>query len=195
MAVIKRPNLCTSTDREWMNAWQNKFLFWQIVNFCNLERLILISSLLHMAQTIFACKLQEKKSILLTVESWSSSSPSSAVSVRGCRHFRLVSLQTKHKTLTIINKQEMIILYTSEVMAGTSDVKVKLKYWYRAVTKRRGPGIFPGYYEHGPRLLSNENGRKIERKEIPSCLIPRLLFVFAWQLEILVTTLTDTMSL
>ena len=60
---------------------------------------------------------------------------------------------------------------------------------YRAVTKRRGPGIFPGYYERGPRLLSKENGKKIERKEIPSCLILRLLFVFAWQLEILVTTL------
>ena len=61
--------------------------------------------------------------------------------------------------------------------------------YYRAVTKRRGPGIFPGYYERGPRLLSKENGKKIERKEIPSCLILRLLFVFAWQLEILVTTL------
>ena len=53
----------------------------------------------------------------------------------------------------------------------------------------RGPGIFPGYYECGPQLLSKENGRKIERKEIPSCLIPHLFFVFPWQLEILVTTL------
>ena len=35
----------------------------------------------------------------------------------------------------------------------------------RAVIKRRGPGIFPGYYERGPRLLSKENGRKIERKK------------------------------
>ena len=52
-----------------------------------------------------------------------------------------------------------------------------------------GPGIFPGYYERGSRLLLKENGSKIERKEIPSCLIPHLLFVFAWQLEILVTTL------
>ena len=60
---------------------------------------------------------------------------------------------------------------------------------FRAVTKTWGPGIFPGYYERGSRLLLKENGRKIERKEIPSCLIPRLLFVFVWQLEILVTTL------
>ena len=29
--------------------------------------------------------------------------------------------------------------------------------------------------------------RKIEPKEIPRCLIPRLLVVFTWQLEILVT--------
>lgn len=83
-----------------------------------------------MAQTIFACKLQEKKSILLTVESWSSSSPSSAVSVRGCRHFRLVSLSTKHKTLN--NYQQARndhFIPVGEVMAGTSDMKVKLKYW------------------------------------------------------------------
>ena len=54
----------------------------------------------------------------------------------------------------------------------------------------RGPGaggrgfppaimnVFPGYFQ-----------RKIEPKEIPSCLIPRLLVVFTRQLEILVTTL------
>ena len=59
----------------------------------------------------------------------------------------------------------------------------------RAVIKRRGPGISPGYYERLPRLLSKENKRKIEPKEIPSCLIPRLLVVFTQQLEILVTTL------
>ena len=59
----------------------------------------------------------------------------------------------------------------------------------RAVIKRRGPGIFPGYYERLPRLLSKENKRKIEPKEIPSCLIPHLLVVFTRRLEILVTTL------
>ena len=59
----------------------------------------------------------------------------------------------------------------------------------RAVIKRRGPGISPGYYERFPQLLSEENKRKIEPKEIPSCLIPRLLVVFTQQLEILVTTL------
>ena len=51
------------------------------------------------------------------------------------------------------------------------------------------PGICPGYYKHGPWLLSKENRRKIEPKETPSCLIPCLLVVFTWQLEILVTTL------
>ena len=55
--------------------------------------------------------------------------------------------------------------------------------------KRRGPGIFLGYYECGPRLLSKENRRKIDSKETPSCLIPRLRVVFIRQLEILVTTL------
>ena len=58
---------------------------------------------------------------------------------------------------------------------------------HRAVIKGQGPGISPGYYERGPWLLSKENKRKIEPKEIPSCLIPRLLVVFTLQLEILVT--------
>ena len=59
---------------------------------------------------------------------------------------------------------------------------------YRVVIKSRGPGIFPGYQESGPRLLLLENGEKIEPKEIPSRLIPGLLVVFTRQLEILVTT-------
>ena len=48
-----------------------------------------------------------------------------------------------------------------------------------------------GYDECGPRLLKKENIRKIEPKETPSCLILllRVVHVFTWQLEILVTTL------
>ena len=57
----------------------------------------------------------------------------------------------------------------------------------RAVTKDRGPGISHGYYEHDPRLLLYET------KEIPSCLIPRLLIVYTRQLEILSTALPDTL--
>ena len=55
--------------------------------------------------------------------------------------------------------------------------------------KRQGPGISPGYDERLPQLLSKENKRKIEPKEVSSCLIPRVLVVFTQQLEILVTTL------
>ena len=47
---------------------------------------------------------------------------------------------------------------------------------------RAGAGDFP-------RLLLLENRRKVEQKEIPSCLIPRILVVFTRQLEILVRTL------
>ena len=65
----------------------------------------------------------------------------------------------------------------------------------RAVIERRGPGISPGYYEHSPQLLLKENKRKMEPKETPSCLIPRLLVVFTRQLEILVTTLQMCHSL
>ena len=60
----------------------------------------------------------------------------------------------------------------------------------RAVINSWGAGISPGYYECGPRLLLLKNKRKIEPKEIPCCLIPRLLVVFTRQLEILVTTLS-----
>ena len=37
----------------------------------------------------------------------------------------------------------------------------------------------PSYYKCGPLLLSQENRRKIEPKEIPSCLIPHLLVSLA----------------
>ena len=47
----------------------------------------------------------------------------------------------------------------------------------RAVIKRWGSGISPGYYEHGPRLLSKENKIKIELIETPCCLIPRLILL------------------
>ena len=60
---------------------------------------------------------------------------------------------------------------------------------FRAVIKRREPGISPGYSERLPQRLSKENKRKIEPKEVPSCLIPCLLVVFTQQLEILATTL------
>ena len=61
-----------------------------------------------------------------------------------------------------------------------------------------GGGVPPGYIEfappppHPPTQISEENRRKIEPKEIPSCLIPHLLVVFTWQLEILVTVLSGT---
>ena len=76
-------------------------------------------------------------------------------------------------------------------MANTNG---RTAYLPRAVIKGRGPGISSGYYERGPWLLSKENRRKIEPKETPSCLIPRLLVVFTRQLEILVTTLLTRSS-
>ena len=46
------------------------------------------------------------------------------------------------------------------------DIWTTVTFWrtnFRAVVKRRGPGISPGYYEHSPWLLSKENRRKISR--------------------------------
>ena len=61
----------------------------------------------------------------------------------------------------------------------------------RAVIKRRGPEIYRGYYERGPRLLWKETRRKMESKGTLSWPIPRLLFLFTRQLKILVTTLAS----
>ena len=88
--------------------------------------------------------------------------------------------------------------FSARERKGGGELTVKLKYtcntFSRAVIKRWGPGISPGYYECFPQLISKENIRKIEPKEIPSCLIPRLLVVFTRQLEILVTTLSEDNS-
>ena len=54
-----------------------------------------------------------------------------------------------------------------------------------------GAGYFPRLPLVWPnRLFLWGNRRKIEPKEIPSCLIPHLLVVFTWWVEILVTTLS-----
>ena len=60
---------------------------------------------------------------------------------------------------------------------------------YQGCHQEPGAGDFPRLLRECPRLLLLENGRKIEPKEIPSSLIPRLPVVFTRQLEILVTTL------
>ena len=54
----------------------------------------------------------------------------------------------------------------------------------KAVIKRQGLGIFPGYYEYSPRIvLYQENKRNREPKEIPSCLIPCLLVAFTLNIK------------
>ena len=75
------------------------------------------------------------------------------------------------------------VRFSARERKGGEELAVKLKYTCntsrsRAVIKRRGPGISPDYYECFPQLLSEENRRKIEPKEIPSCLIPRAYFLY-----------------
>ena len=76
---------------------------------------------------------------------------------------------------------------------GISLINTRLQL-FRAVIKSRGLGISLGHYKHGPWLLSLENRRKIEPRETPSCLIPCLLVIFTWQLEILVTNPKDRLD-
>ena len=61
---------------------------------------------------------------------------------------------------------------------------VWLKLSGRVVIKSRGRGFSLATKRVALRLLLLENRRKIEPKEIPSGLIPRLLVVFTRQLEI-----------
>ena len=68
---------------------------------------------------------------------------------------------------------------------------IVVTFTIRAVIKRQGPGIFPGYYFNVAFGYFQRNDRtKIEPKETPRCLIPCLCVVLTRQLEILVTTLT-----
>ena len=70
------------------------------------------------------------------------------------------------------------------------DLSWKIHSLYTGLSLRaRGRGFSPATKRVARRLLLLENGEKIEPKEIPSRLIPRLLVVFTCQLEILVTTL------
>ena len=72
-----------------------------------------------------------------------------------------------------------------EVGGGTSTlpsaVRTALRLFlvtiHSAVIKGWGQGISPGCYECGPWPLSLENRRKMEPKEIPSCLIPCQFFI------------------
>ena len=52
------------------------------------------------------------------------------------------------------------------------------------------------YDERNPRLLSQENKKKInkEKTELPSCSFSRLQIASTWQLEIVVTALINTLS-
>ena len=50
-------------------------------------------------------------------------------------------------------------------------------------------GTSPGYDECDSWLLPQENRGKVEPIEIPGCLLPCLLVIFIWQLDILVTAL------
>ena len=110
-----------------------------------------------------------------------------------------ITYPLQQKIQSVLMKSAICALryrFSARERKGGRELAVKLKYTCntsrsRAVIKRRGPGISPGYYERFPQLLSEENRRKIEPREIPSCLIPRLLVVFTQQLEILVTTLSE----
>ena len=84
-------------------------------------------------------------------------------------------------------------LYSLSVFSLAKSLQLLLEinttYRFRPVINRWGPGISPSYYERSPRLLSYENKRKIEPKEIFSCLTSRPNAVFTRQLETLVTAL------
>ena len=82
-------------------------------------------------------------------------------------------------------------------LAARQDDKVSLKSCniikpdliIRAVIKSRVPGIFPGFYGCGPRLLLLESRRNIEPKQIPRWLIPCLLLMYFSQILCLGTFL------
>ena len=78
-------------------------------------------------------------------------------------------------------------------MPYPGDSRIMRESWYKCI-KRWGQRISTGYYDCGPRLLSSENRRKKEPKEIPSCFIHCLFVVVTQQLEILVTSLVSIIN-
>ena len=68
------------------------------------------------------------------------------------------------------NSLHYYTLYSLSVFSLAKSLQLILEisttYRFRPVIHRQGPGFFPGYYERSPRLLSYENKRKIEAKEI-----------------------------
>jgi len=60
---------------------------------------------------------------------------------------------------------------------------------YRVVNKSWGLAISFGYYKAPGYFHWKIEGKQNQEKKIPGCLIPHLLVIFKWQLEILVTTL------
>ena len=108
------------------------------------------------------------------------------------------TVQVAHRrvdTSDTVTEESVCFLVTYTVGLRSSRSKVMtdrgpaMPLPFRAVIKSQGPGISPGYYECGPGLLLLENRRKLEPKETPRCLIPRLLVVSTRQLEILGKTL------
>ena len=84
--------------------------------------------------------------------------------------------------------------FSSNFLCCSPDSECIIYVISKAVIKRLGQGISPGYYERGRPLLSMEKRRKIEPKETLSCLIPCHFVVFTWQLEILVTILISELK-
>ena len=86
-------------------------------------------------------------------------------------------------------------MYFSEQGNVDDDATFQLRYfWFHSIYSLAASCSLQSanviHRRYFPRLLSLENRRKIESKEIPWCLIPRQLVVFTRQLEILATTLT-----
>ena len=85
-------------------------------------------------------------------------------------------------------------MYFSEQGNVDDDATFQLRYfWFHSIYSLAASCSLQSanviHRRYFPRLLSLENRRKIESKEIVSCLIPHLLIVLTWKLEILVTSM------
>ena len=88
-----------------------------------------------------------------------------------------------------------MIFHKIQVLGLTITICNKITVSNMAVIKTQGPGISTGYYERDPHLLSWENWRKVEPKEIPSSLIPHLLVMLTRRLKILASDIPEVIKL
>ena len=95
------------------------------------------------------------------------------------KKLKIIKQQTALITFTVISGQLYLNFHTTSVF--TDYHKWLRHFQIKAVTQGHGMDISSGYQDHKPRLLSQENKRKIQPKELLATQFPTCLL--QWQIQ------------